>query len=357
MLAQPFPGSAADNDPIVSSRNPTVAEVAALAGVSAMTVSRVVNSSARVSPHRRQRVENALRRLGYVPNQLARSLVAGRLGLIALIVPDVTHPFFTAIAHAVEVAAGTAGTQVILANSDDDTDREAVYLDKFAALRVDGVILAPAGDGSAPSIDLLRRRGIPVTLVDRSVDGIDEDLVQGNSRYAAATLTEHLAGHGHTRVAIISGPSDISTARERVDGFTAAMRRRKLPIVPDFVRHAPYSRAAGEHQALELLRHDDRPTAVLTSNSFQAFGVMDAARTLELKVPEDLALATFDNPEAMAVQPFLTSVDQHPERIAQDALRLLLARMEDSSLRPSTVSTKGTLHLRRSCGCPSAPAK
>jgi LacI family transcriptional regulator len=317
-----------------------------------MTVSRVVNQSGRVRASTRERVVRAMRDLAYIPNRAARSLVVNKLGVLALVIPDISNPFFPLLARGAEAAARTAGYTVILGNTDEQFDEEDVFLRAVCALRVDGVLLTPSGRRSSESVELLARRHIPVVLIDREVDGVRNDVVRGESRRPAALLTEHLIQHGHQRIGLITGPSDISTARERQRGYRDALHERSLEILPHLTHHAVYSRAGGHEVGLKLLAKGDRPTAVVTANNFLAFGLLDAARELGIRVPEDLAVVTFDDVEIVTDSPFFTCAAQPAEAMGRTAVERLIARLggDESPTREIVLHTE--VRIRRSCGCP-----
>jgi len=335
-----------------SPRRVTIADVARHAGVSTMTVSRVVNGSPLVNPATRRQVERALRDLGYIPNRAARSLVVNRLGVLALLIPDISNPFFPLLVRGAEAAAREAGYALVLGNSDEDLDREAAFLRAVCSLGVDGVLLAPAGDRSGPNLDLLARQGISFVLIDRGVEGVAADIVRGESRAATCLLTEHLLGHGHRRIAMISGPPDVMSAQHRTLGYRDALRTHGLPIDEPLVRQAPYTRAGGYREALELLGAADRPTALVTANNFLAFGAIDAARELGLSVPEEVAIVTFDDVEIVAEQPFLSCAAQPAEAIGRLALERLIARLDGDESPPHELVLDTKIRIRRSCGCP-----
>src|SRR5437868_8113575 len=195
-----------------------------------MTWSRVVNGSGSVRAATRRRVERAMRDLAYIPNRAARSLVVNKLGVLALAIPDISNPFFPLLARGAEAAARAAGYTLILGNTDEQYDEEDAYLHTVCALRVDGVLLAPSGRHSRQSLELLARQRIPVVLIDRDVDGIACDIVRGESRRSSILLTEHLIRHGPSRIGLITGPADVSTARERERGFRDAMHEHELEL-------------------------------------------------------------------------------------------------------------------------------
>ncbi len=329
----------------------TTAEVAARAGVSRMTVSRVVNSSQPVQPETRRRVERAMHELGYIPNRAARSLVVNRLGVLALVIPDISNPYFPLLVRGAEAAARAAGYTIILGNSDEDFEQEQAYLRTVCSLRVDGVLLAAAGSRSQSNLELLVRQRIPFVLIDRDVSGTSADLVRGESRRAARALTEHLVAHGHRRIGLISGPAEVSTARDRELGYREALEDSGLAVEPAFVRRAAYTREGGRREGLALLAGDTRLTALVAANNFLAFGAMDAARELGLRVPEDLAIVTFDDVEIVADAPFFTCAAQPAEAIGRVAAERLIARLAGDETPTRDVVLHTEIRIRRSCGC------
>ena len=316
-----------------------------------MTVSRVVNGSDLVSAATRRRVERAMRELAYIPNRAARSLVINKLGVLALVIPDISNPFFPLLVRGAEEAAREAGYTIVLGNSDEQFERENAYLRAVCSLRVDGVVLAPSGSRSTESLDLLRRQGIPVVLVDRGVNGVAADVVHGESRNACRYLTEHLIEHGHQRIAMISGPPDVSTAQLREQGYLDALAATNLEFDPSLIRHSPYTRQGGHREAVALLSGADRPTAVVTANNFLGFGVLDHARQLGLRVPDELAIVTFDDVEIVAEEPFLTCAAQPAEAIGRAATERLIARLNGDTSAPHEMVLETEVRIRRSCGC------
>lgn len=345
------PNTGDDGASTARPRRATIAEVANRAGVSKMTVSRVANGSARVSSQTRNAVLAAIDELGYIPNRVARGLTGQRLGLLAVIVPDLENPFFTRIVRSVEDVANANGRTVILGNSDEQLQREAAYLEAFAALQVDGVLLGATGDASAPYVARVQRAGVPVVLIDRRVPGIQADVVVGAAMEPARFLTEHLLDHGHVRIGMVAGPSSASTSRDREAGYRQALADRGLQPSADLVQGEGFTRAAGLAAGRALLRRADRPSAVVAANSFLAFGVIAAARELGLEVPDDLAVVSFDDYEITAGEPFLTCADQPAADIAQAATRLLLERIAGADGLPRTVVVGTELRVRTSCGC------
>jgi LacI family transcriptional regulator len=292
-----------------------------------------------------------MRDLGYIPNRAARSLVVNKLGVLALAIPDISNPFFPLLARGAEAAARASGYTVILGNTDEQYEEEDAYLRTVCALRVDGVLLAPSGRRSRESLELLARQHIPVVLIDRDVDGIANDIVRGESRRSSILLTEHLIRHGHRRIGLITGPADVSTARERERGFREAMHEHNFEVPPEFVHNAAYTRDGGYRAGVSLLGLAERPSAIVTANNFLGFGLLDAAREAGIRVPEDLAIVTFDDVEVVTDSPFFTCAAQPAEAMGRTAVEQLIARLggDESPVRETVLHTE--LRIRRSCGC------
>lgn len=326
----------------------TVYDVAAAAGVSPMTVSRVTNDSPRVSTATRERVLQVMDQLGYIPNRLARGLVGHRTGVLALVVSDLTNPYFTRLSAAVEGAARQFGMTVIIGNSSEQAEIEADYVRKLLSLQVDGLIITPAGDASADILSTLAQRDIPYVLVDRKVAGVDADVVRVNSRSAARRLVQHLVDSGHTRIGAVVGPASMSSHEERLQGWRDVLRPSARAEKTLLVRCQP-TRAAAAEAAHRLLTAKDRPAALLVGNNVQAFGVLDAAESLGLRVPNDLALVAFDDVEVGPRAPYFTSADGPVEVLGQSALRLLMERLESPDLPLRDEVHECAVTLRASC--------
>ena len=330
---------------------PTLHDVARRAGVSPMTVSRVVNGSDAVSPMLRQRVEQALAETGYMPNKLARSLRARRTDTIALLLPDMTNPFFTTLAHGVEAAAREAGLTMILANSDEREDEEQRLAQMLLQRQVDGILVVPAGTG-AETIRLCREHDVPFVAVDRRPSGGDADVVRTDSEAGAHSLGQLLVGLGHRTMAVLAGPARVPTATDRVAGFRrAVVDEAGLP--EPLVFYGAFSIESGREMALRAMARVPRPTAVFAANNFVAIGTQHALQELGLRVPEDVAVVAFDDlPEAMVTFPFLTVVSQPAFEIGTESVAVLLDRVAnpDGPVRDVILPTK--LVIRQSSGGP-----
>ena len=311
----------------------TISDVARRAGVSGMTVSRVINNAGYVSTATRQRVERAIEELGYVPNALARQLRSKRTKILALIVSDITNPFFTTIARGVEDAAAPRGFSVMFCNTDESETEEAQYLLMVIQRQVDGVLLVPATSSGA-SFRLLQAHRMPVVVLDRRVTARHVDSVRCDSEAGAHALTRHLIALGHTRIAVLTGRRAISTSTDRVAGCRRALEESRLELDDDLVRYGGYNfgslnQADGYQMARDVLgAASPRPTAIFAANNFIAFGAIRALGEAGLRVPEDMSVVAFDDlPAEWAVDPFLTVAAQPAYEIGRRAAELLLDRI------------------------------
>ena len=329
----------------------TISDVAKLAGVSPVTVSRVINNADNVSPATRERVERAIAELGYVPSGVAKSLRLKRTQTLALIVPDIQNAFWTTVARGVEDAAQSKGYSIYLCNTDENADKQRHYLEVVISQRTDGVIIAPS-DNKIENLELLRKRRIPTVVMDRYIDGWDVDTVMGDSVSAARALVKHLIDLGHTRIAMISGPQTTSTSIDRIIGYRIALAEANIAYDPDLIRIGEYRSISGERLTHQLLESDKRPTAIFAANNVIALGVIDALNAHGMRVPHDMALVSFDDlPNTSRLFPFLTVAVQPAYDLGANAAQLLLSRLESDQLPPPRhVILPTRLIIRHSCG-------
>ncbi|MGH8875845.1 MAG: LacI family DNA-binding transcriptional regulator [Stackebrandtia sp.] len=325
----------------------TISDVAERAQASTATVSRVLNGVATVSPVLAERVLTAAKDLGYQRNGLARSLRRQATAVIALIISDVENRFFTSIARGVEDAAQVEGYSVVLCNSDEDADKERRYLDVAVQERVAGVIISPtAAEGN---VDVLRDRGIPVVAVDRPLPGFNSDRVLVDTRAAAHEATAHLAAQGYRRIGLVTGPSGIPTADDRLAGYLDGLRTAGLRAGQRLVRRAPYRLSGGKAAVGELFALAEPPDALLIANSIMAIGALEALSSLNLRSGRDVGVVAFDDaPWATLLDPPLSVVAQPAYDIGGAAARLLLARIADNGRAPITTTLSAALIPRAS---------
>ena len=329
----------------------TLHEVARRAGVSAMTVSRVVNGRDRVDSETRQRVEEAIQALDYVPNRIARGLISQKTQTIGIIVPDIVNPFFAPVVRGAESAARKAGYRVLLCNSEGDLRLEREYIEDLVAHRVEGLLLAPASDRSRSSILSLLRGGFPLVLIDRALPDADCDLIVSDNVQGARLLIEHLIAIGHRKIAHVSDAEDTSTGRERLRGYREALEAAGIPFQRELVIRTTVDRIGGYRAAQEILARDSLPTAIFAVNNMTAVGTMEALRERSLSVPKDMGLVCFDDIEHLAVlSPILTVIDQPAETFGSLGVQLLLERMTGkANSRPRRIILQTDLIVRQSC--------
>lgn len=330
--------------PLPHRQSASIKDVAERAGASTTTVSRVLSHPEAVRPDLRQRVQQAIDELGYRPNLAARRLRQQRASLIGLIVSDIRNPFFTEISRAVEDIAYRHGLRLILCNSDEDPAKEQSYLELMADEQASGVILSP-------TLELTRRfragqHPFPVVMVDRAPEGsTPSDLVLLDNAPAARRLTEHLIAQGSRRIALLAG-SRSSTGRERQAGYEAAMREAGLQ--PQVVALRPLA-AEGQAAAATLLAQAERPDALLATNGLLLLGAWKAVREASLAMPEDIAIAGFDNNDWTTLpEPAVTVMAQPTADIGRTAAELLLQRMAEPGRPPRRIVLEGELLVRGS---------
>jgi LacI family transcriptional regulator len=330
----------------------TIKDVAREAQVSTATVSATLNNSAYVSPDLRARVLAAVERLDYAPSAVAQSLKKGRTGLLALVVADVTNPFFISLINAVETAADARGYSLMLCNSDERFDLEQQYLRRIRARRCDGLILAPCGEPAAyepfdPSL-----LPAPTVLIDRVIESWPTDSVSLDNVSAALQATNYILDLGHRRIGAITGPRHVSTGADRHAGFMQAMVARGLTPDPQHIRSGDYREDRAFSVAREILRQPDRPTAFFVANNLMLIGLMRAIAEAGLNCPSDISVVSMDDfIWVNAFRPRLTTVSQPMAEMGAEAVRLLNERLSGATEDPPhRVVMQPTLNVRESCG-------
>jgi DNA-binding LacI/PurR family transcriptional regulator len=323
-------------------------DVARVAGVSLMTVSRVVNREPGVQPETAAKVERAIRQLGYHRNDAARQLRRHTepTQTIGLLVDDIANPFFATLARAVEDAARLHSCVVLIGSSNDSLAREREVFSAFAARRVDGVILVPAA-GSHRYLRAQQDLGVKIVCVDRPAANLKADTVLVDNRHGAHQAVRHLIGHGHRRIGYLGDREDIWAVRERYAGFAAALAAAGLAPDPALVRHGLRSPAEAAQAVAALIRQPDPPTAIFASNDLVTMGVIDGLQDAGCYGPAGgsvpgrpapVALIGFDEfALADKLTPAVTVVAQDPAAIGATAAQLLFARIAGDTSSPRDV--------------------
>ncbi|WP_030877967.1 LacI family DNA-binding transcriptional regulator [Streptomyces sp. NRRL S-1868] len=334
-----------------------IKDVAAHAGVSVATVSRVLNGHSGVREDTRARVLAAVSALRYRPNALARSLRTDQTRTLGLVISDVLNPFFTELARAVEDAARSRGYSVIIGNADEQVALQDHHVRTLLDRRIDGLLVSPA-EGDSVALREAAVSGIPMVFVDRWIEGLDVPLVRADGRGAVRELVAHLYALGHRRIAIITGPVASTTSNERVRAFRSALCEFGLPLPEHYIGQGDFQTASGRQAAEAFFTLPEPPEAVFATDNLMALGVMDQLRTLGLRVPEDVALAAFDDiPWFLHTDPPITAIAQPTQELGHRAVAALTDLVEWGSPRtPSGEGCAGSVTLsahliaRRSCG-------
>jgi len=331
----------------------SIKDVAAEAGVSVATVSRALNGHPSVSAAARARVLAAVETLGYRPNAVARSLRTDQTRTLGLVISDVMNPYFTELARSVEEEARALGYSVIIGNADERPDLQDHHVRTLLDRRIDGLLVSPTDGGSPLMLDAVRA-GTPMVFVDRWIAGLDVPVVRSDGRAAVRELVAHLHRLGHRRLAIIAGPAATTTGRERVTAFQEALAEYGLRLPDDYIGQGDFQATSGRRATERFLDLDEPPEVVFAADNLMALGALDAVRARGLRVPEDLALAAFDDiPWFVHTDPPVTAVAQPTGELGRAAVRALVDRIEG---RPGeSVTLPARLVVRRSCGEPANP--
>lgn len=325
-------------------------DVARLAKVSVATVSAVVNDSAYVSAPLKARVEAAIRKLGYQPNLLARSLAKQQSFMLGMIVPDIVNPFWPEVVRGAEDFAHQAGYTLLLANTDDDPKKEALYLDLFIAKRVDGLLYTRTPGRPRPEvIARIEQARIPVVQVSRLVQGLTADSVLLDDRDAAHEAVSHLLRLGYKKVGMIGGLGGVTPSDRRLQGYKKALAEWKRPFDRSLFVQGDYRVQSGYQGGLALLKR--KLDAVFISNYVMAVGFMRALRQYQLRCPQDVAVVTCDDHAWMdSFTPRLTTVNFPKYELGFEACRVLLERLADRDRPLQALQLKSSLSIRESCG-------
>jgi DNA-binding LacI/PurR family transcriptional regulator len=302
-----------------------------------------LNDGQNIRQQTRERVHAAIEDLAYRPSRVARSLRVNRSKIIGLLISDIQNPFFTALVRAVDDLAFKHQYTIFLCNSDENTDKEAMYLDLMYAENVAGIVITPSRETHSPCERLLEL-GVPMVAVDRRLLDVDIDTVVIDNVGGAYQLVSNLIADGHRDIAAIVGAQSITTGRERYEGYVRALAAHGLPLRPEWVFTGPPTESFGYQSALKLLQRRDRPTAIFTGNNLLTFGTLRALYELNLRIAEDIALGTFDEMSLITLLlPDLNVVAQPTYEIGAVAMDLLLKRIANPSLPTQEVVLKPTL--------------
>ncbi|MFF4015820.1 LacI family DNA-binding transcriptional regulator [Streptomyces sp. NPDC001843] len=339
---------------MAANRRPTLADVAQEVGVSAKTVSRVLNEDGPVSAQTREQVLAAVAKLGFQPNLMARNIrVGGPDTTIGLVIPDLANPFFGAVARAIEDTVRERGLTLLMGSSADDPRRERALTDKFLARRVSILMVVPSVGADHAHLKSHRTAGLPVVFLDRPGVALSTDSIVSSNRAGAHTGVAHLVAHGHRRIGFVGDlPVRLYTRRERLAGYRSALQEADIPYDRSLVISA-HDQQGAERATAQLLGLADPPTALFAGNNIMALGIVaELARSKR----KDIAVVAFDDVAlAEALEPALTVVAQDPEEIGRTAATTALTRLDGDHSRARTITVPTRLIVRGSGEQP-APA-
>ncbi|SEP97776.1 transcriptional regulator, LacI family [Streptomyces sp. yr375] len=341
---------------MAANRRPTLADVAREVGVSAKTVSRVLNEDGPASAQTREQVLAAVAKLGFQPNLMARNIrVGGPDTTIGLVIPDLANPFFGAVARAIEDTVRERGLTLLMGSSADDPARERALTDKFLARRVSILIVVPSVGADHTHLKAHRAAGLPVVFLDRPGTGLAADSVVSSNRTGAHDGVAHLIAHGHRRIGFVGDlPTKLHTRRERLAGYRTALESAGIPYDRSLLTSAHDQHGASD-ATVQLLGLPDPPTALFAGNNIVALGIVtELARSGR----KDVAVVAFDDvPLAEALEPALTVVAQDPEELGRTAAARALARLDGDRTRAHTITVPTRLIIRGSGELPTDTAR
>jgi LacI family transcriptional regulator len=333
----------------------TIRDVARVANVHPGTVSRALNEETRalVNPETAERVLRAADELGYRPNRIARGLKTSRSHTIGVLIPDITNPLFPPILRGIEDRLDEAGYTSLMVNTDNDAEREAVYLDAMRGRQVDGFISATARLDRELLVELAGA-GTPLVLVNRSLEDGSVPAVTVDDRHGIALAVEHVAGLGHEYVGHVAGPQNLSTGHRRHLGFIEAMRSAGLDAPSERIRFGAYfTEEEGARASDELLEAEPGVTAIVAGNDLMAIGCYDTLEKRGLRCPEDISIVGFnDMPFIDKLRPPLTSVRIPQREIGKVAADLLLEQLAGGAEAPTEILHEPTQEFRGSTAPP-----
>lgn len=329
---------------------PTRKDVARLAGVSTATVSYVVNDGPRpVSKETRKRVLWAIDQLGYRPSAIARSLATKKTNSIGFVLPDILNPIHAAIAKAFEDTLRSAGYSLLIGNSDESADREEAYLNEFLSRELDGIALTPTGDNQSLLFSLVGS-GKHLVLLDRQLEGLNVDCVLFDNAVGTYKAVRHLLELGHSRIGLINLARSKTPGQERWEGYQRALLEAGIELDPKLIVEGSFKAQEGELLAESLLQANPPPTALFVSSNRLMRGVLHMVKKRKLRVPEDLALATFDDVGHYANRtPSVTAVSTSVAKFGSEAARFLIERVSGTYTDgPRVIRIPSELEVRES---------
>ncbi|BCP51435.1 transcriptional regulator [Kaistia sp. 32K] len=333
-------------------RQPTIHEVAATAGVSIGTVSRVAGESPRVAPETRARVLAAMAELGYQPNAAARAMRTNQTKTIGFLIPDMTNQVFARVAQGAEAVFAPEGYMLFAFSSNRSPAREIEFLQAARQRRMDGLIVTLSDETATGTIEELKRMGVPVVVLDRDIP-VEADVVYSEHIQPIETVVGQLLQLGHRRIGLITASSNIRPGRDRVTGFKRALEKAGVPIDEWLIRARTQSAERGAAETHDLLTGPNPPTAILAAGSDIFYGALKAVRLLGLSIPDDISFVGSDDALlGELVYPPITVIDRDMVEVGRQAAGLLIERLKGLDMPPRRIMLGSSVILRSSIAPP-----
>ena len=329
--------------------NPTIKDVANLAGVHPSTVSRVINDDSRISEKTKNKVLLIIKKLRYTPNAIARGLKTKRTHTLGMLIPDITNPFFAEIARGVEDAASKNNFNVILCNTDDKLKKERTYLEILRGKRVDGLILGTAHIKDKSILEL-EKNNFPYILISRNIEGLDKNCVIVDDEVGGIMATEYLIKLGHRRIAHITGPLKTRSALNRLKGYKLVLKKHRIEYKDELVGEGDFRIKGGYQVMKRFLKLTEPPTAIFAANDLLALGAMQVIQKKNFHIPEDFSVVGFNDIKlASFVYPPLTTIRQPMLEMGALAVKMLIKIIEEGEFNQRKEVLESKLIIRESC--------
>ena len=326
----------------------TIKDVAKVADVSIATVSRVINNIDNVKPALKERVQNAIKALGFEPNQLARGLKNDVTHTIGVIISDMANPFFMGLTREIEKKVNEIGYILLVVSTDDNPEKELKYIRVMAEKRVDGIIISSTGKNE-DYLNSMAESGIPVIFVDRKPFKHKLDCVYMDKAYAMYNITNMLLSKGHKRISIVMGSREIMTNFDRFAGYARSIHEANMPLDNDLIMYGEFTEAFGRQALKEIVKMADRPTAIISGSVQITRGILIEAKQLGMTIPDDFSLISYGNIDmSTLISPTLTYIDSLNEKIGALAGELIISRMANPAEKPEQIVVEANLIMGES---------
>jgi Transcriptional regulators len=326
----------------------TIKDVAKAADVSIATVSRVINGIDNVKPALKARVENAIKELGFEPNQLARGLKNDVTHTIGVIISDMANPFFMSITREIEKKVNEIGYILLVASTDDNPEKELKYIKGMMEKRVDGIIISSTGKNEV-YLNSIAESGVPVIFIDRKPYMHKLDCVYMDKAYAMYNITNMLLDQGHKKICIVVGPREIMTNFDRFTGYARSIHEANMQLDNNMIMYGEFTEAFGRQALREIVNMAERPTAIISGSVQITRGILIEAKELGIKIPKDFSLVSYGNIEmSTLISPSLTYIDSLSENIGALAGDLIISRLANPHEKSEQIEVEVNLVMGES---------